>query len=270
MRRALKRRSNIALVAFAVLLTAAPVAFAAAGTISSSSKYAWSNIGGWVNFAPSNSIVTVTYAAITGYAWSANDGWINLSPTGSGVTNDGKGNLSGFAWDSLAGWVSFSGVTIDSSGKFHGEATGANSYAVNFDCSSCNVVTTWRPAASNPTTPSSPGSVSVSFSGQRQAATNLPRAQPTTSPIASQPPSIPSIGGPGSAMANVGGAVLSTMSSGTVTSAIPQFVRSSSTHTATTSTQKSASVWPHYAVVAAIAVGVLVLLAIAVRFLLIL
>ncbi len=122
----------------------APLARAA--PISSSHNYAWSNTGGWVNFAPTNGGVSVTNSALSGYAWSANDGWINFSPSTSGVTNDGKGNLSGFAWDATAGWVAFSGVTIDSSGRFHGQATGANGYVITFNCTQCDVETIWRPS----------------------------------------------------------------------------------------------------------------------------
>lgn len=128
-----------------------PHAFALTGTISSSHKYAFSNVAGYINFAPTVSTVSVSDTALTGYAWSANDGWINLSPSQGGVKNDGTGKLSGFAWDSVAGWVNFSGVTIDSSGKFHGMATGGTvngaSYAINFDCTSCDVETNWTRAA---------------------------------------------------------------------------------------------------------------------------
>ncbi|MFZ1075466.1 MAG: hypothetical protein WAN50_03780 [Minisyncoccia bacterium] len=132
-------------------------------------KYAWSNIGGWINFAPANSTVIVTDSAITGYAWSANDGWLNLSPAQGGVRNDGLGHLSGFAWDSATGWVSFNGVTIDSSGKFHGMATGANDYAINFDCSSCDVVTLWRPASSHPSSGQGGGAISPVTGGSLPA-----------------------------------------------------------------------------------------------------
>jgi len=112
-------------------------------------KYAWSNVGGWVNFAPSQSPVSVTDSAVSGYAWSANDGWINFAPAHGGVTNDGAGNLGGFAWDSTQGWVSFTGVSINTgTGKFTGQATGANGYILTFDCKGCNVVTDWRPASS--------------------------------------------------------------------------------------------------------------------------
>ncbi len=150
-------------VALGLFVLAPLVAYA--GTISSSHQYAWSNDAGWVNFAPSQSTVTVSDSGLSGYAWSQNDGWINLSPSQSGVTNS-NGTLGGFAWDPLAGWVNFSGVTIDSSGKFHGEANGSNSYAINFDCANCDVETDWRLTTTNTntnTTSSSPGSISPIF-----------------------------------------------------------------------------------------------------------
>ncbi len=84
------------------------IVHAASGTISATYKYAWSNVGGWVNFGATNGGIVVSDTALTGYAWSANDGWINLAPTQSGVKNDGAGNLSGYAWDAGAGWVNFS------------------------------------------------------------------------------------------------------------------------------------------------------------------
>jgi hypothetical protein len=136
----------------ALIVAGASVALAASGNIDSTHKYAWSNFGGYINFAPSSGGVTVTSSGLSGYAWSANDGWINLSPSQSGVKNDGSGTLSGFAWDATAGWVNFAGVTIDSNGQFHGQASGVDiqgtSYGINFDCSSCSVVTSWRSSAS--------------------------------------------------------------------------------------------------------------------------
>ncbi|MHB8710028.1 MAG: peptidoglycan-binding domain-containing protein [Minisyncoccota bacterium] len=136
------------------------------GTINTATRYAWSNVGGWVNFAVASTTgtsdqVTVTDSALTGYAWSANDGWINLNPTNCGnstcgVKNDGAGNLSGYAWDAGAGWVNFSGVKINSSGKFTGTAAGGTVlgaiYQINFDCAHCDVETDWRPASSRTTT----------------------------------------------------------------------------------------------------------------------
>jgi hypothetical protein len=110
-------------------------------------------MSGWTNFNPTNGNVVVSDTAITGYAWSANDGWINLSPTNGGVQNNTSGQLSGFAWDPTNGWINFQGVTIDSSGIFHGEATGVTASGdyniINFDCANCRVVTTWLPTSTS-------------------------------------------------------------------------------------------------------------------------
>lgn len=149
--------THLLLVSFSLaVLSNANHAFAA-GNIDSTYKYAFSNIGGYVNFAPTNGGVVVTDKAVTGFAWSANDGWINFSPSNGGVRNDGNGNLSGFAWDATAGWINFNGVTIDSSGEFHGVANGALvgsvNYAINFDCSHCSVVTSWRHKSHSSYTP---------------------------------------------------------------------------------------------------------------------
>lgn len=137
-----------------------PHAFAMYGTIVTTNKYAFSNVGGWLNFGTANGGVVVSDTSLSGYAWSANDGWINLAPTHGGVKNDGNGTLSGFAWDETAGWVNFAGVAIDASGVFHGQATGGTvngaSYAINFDCSNCSVVTNWIPLSARAT----PGSIS--------------------------------------------------------------------------------------------------------------
>ncbi|MCX6788142.1 MAG: peptidoglycan-binding protein [Candidatus Kaiserbacteria bacterium] len=157
--RQLNRRNNLACAALLLLfLTSASSAHASqtSGTIDSTYKYAWSNVAGHVNFAPTTGGLTITDSAITGYAWSANTGWINFNATQSHVTNDGAGNLGGYAWDSGAGWVSFTGVTINSSGRFHGTATGGTvngaSYAINFNCTNCDVRTDWRPASARTTT----------------------------------------------------------------------------------------------------------------------
>lgn len=126
------------------------------GTINSSYKYAWSNVAGYINFAPTNGGLTITDSAVTGYAWGANTGWIRFNATQSHVTNDGEGNLGGYAWDSGGGWISFSGVTINSSGRFGGTATGSTvngaNYSINFGCTNCDVRTDWRPASSRTTT----------------------------------------------------------------------------------------------------------------------
>ena len=129
------------------------------GTIDSVNKYAkgLEEDIGRINFGTTNGNVTVTDSAITGYAWSEVFGWINLAPTNSGVTNNGEGTLSGYAWGENTGWINFKptngGVTINSSGDFLGYAWGENIGWIIFNCatnSSCatedfKVSTYWRP-----------------------------------------------------------------------------------------------------------------------------
>lgn len=117
------------------------------GTILSGSEYAWGENVGWINLGTVEGDVHITNTAVTGYMWDSIYGWVNLSPTGSGVVNNGEGVLSGFAWSAGAGFIDFSGVTINTSGKFTGQAQGAIYGRINFDCSTCNVVTDWRPAS---------------------------------------------------------------------------------------------------------------------------
>ncbi|MHB1163489.1 MAG: hypothetical protein ACYCZZ_03145 [Minisyncoccota bacterium] len=157
MRRTRNKRNNARVFArglsLLLFLASAPLAYASqtSGTIDSAHKYAWSDVGGYVNFAPTNSTVSVTDTGLTGYAWSANTGWINLSPSHGGVTNTASGTLGGFAWDANEGWISFTGVTIDANGVFHGTATGA-SENIKFDCTNCSVQTDWRPSSARTTT----------------------------------------------------------------------------------------------------------------------
>ena len=117
------------------------------------SPYAWGENLGWINFAPTSSGtylgLTITDSAVTGYAWSKDAGWINFGPVGSsqGVTNTPDGSLGGSAWSTALGWIAMSGVSIDSTGTFHGLAGTAGSSAgrVSFDCANCGVTTDWRP-----------------------------------------------------------------------------------------------------------------------------
>lgn len=115
--------------------------------IDATDKYAWSNMSGWINFGLTNVGVVVSDTVLTGYAWSANHGWIKLDPAAGGVTNDIYGNLSGNAWGEGLGWIDFSGVKINSAGKFTGQATGDLVGTINFDCDHCAVVTSWLPQA---------------------------------------------------------------------------------------------------------------------------
>ena len=135
-------KTKIAFI-ISIALLAPILALASTGTIDSFNKYAWGNNIGWVNFNPTNGNVQVTDTALTGYAWSENYGWINLNPSQSGVKNSG-GVLSGSAWGEGTGYINFSGVTINSNGKFTGTATGSTVGTLTFGCTNCNVTTTWR------------------------------------------------------------------------------------------------------------------------------
>ncbi len=128
------------------------------GTIDSTSKYAWGENIGWVNFGLiANGNVHVTDVGLTGYAWNERYGWINLNANGTAtghVTNDGEGTLGGNAWGEKLGWINFTGVTINSSGDFSGYATiVSDSSKISFNClntSSCGssnfkINTDWRP-----------------------------------------------------------------------------------------------------------------------------
>lgn len=127
------------------------------GTIDRTSKYAWGENIGWINFGCDNCNVHITDTELSGNAWSPQFGWINLNPSTSGIKNTDKGTLSGFAWSSNLGWIDFSKVTINTSGEFSGYATlKSDSSQINFNCAgtinSCSeanfkVKTDWRPAS---------------------------------------------------------------------------------------------------------------------------
>ena len=117
------------------------------GTIDTTFKYAWSSNVGWINFNTAGGNIYVTDTQLSGYAWSKNNGWINLKPATGGVANNREGTLSGYAWGDHLGWINFSGVTIDTSGRFHGQATGDDIGTLTFDCTYCDVRTDWRPAS---------------------------------------------------------------------------------------------------------------------------
>lgn len=124
-----------------------PLSSVSAGTVLSSSKYAWSNNAGYINFEN----VTVSDNALSGYAWSTNYGWIKFNPAQGGVMNDGTGNLAGSAWGANLGWIDFNGVSINgTTGEFSGTAIGSLSGTITFDCIHCDVRTDWRQATPPP------------------------------------------------------------------------------------------------------------------------
>lgn len=179
---------NSLFILLGIILFAPTGLFAASGTIEASHKYAWGNVAGYINFAPTNATITVTDSAVTGYAWSQNDGWINFQPTSGGVTNDGSGTLGGWAWDESRGWISFTGVVINQFGKFTGRATGSDGYAISFNCTYCDVVTSWRPIPIHMQSGGGGGSSSGGSSGS----SNSQPAEPTDTP-ATQPPLNPAL-----------------------------------------------------------------------------
>lgn len=107
--------------------------------------FAWSNQAGWVNFGATNGNIHITDSGITGYAWNENHGWINMAPSQGGVSVAANGALSGHAWGAGLGWINFSGVSINSSGKFVGQATGTLIGTLTFDCANCDVRTDYVP-----------------------------------------------------------------------------------------------------------------------------
>lgn len=147
----MKAKSTIKILlilAFLIGFVAIDNAYASetSGTIVSGGNagYAWSDQVGWVSFGATNSNIQITDSGIAGYAWSNNYGWINMSPTNGGITVAGNGALSGYAWGSSLGWINFSGVSINSSGRFVGTASGTNVGTLTFDCVNCSVTTDFR------------------------------------------------------------------------------------------------------------------------------
>lgn len=134
-------------VILAVFLAVPALASETDGTIDSSAKWVWGANVGWINFAATQGNVHITDTALTGSVWNDLYGWIKLDPSTSGVKNTGEGVLSGYAWSSNLGWIDFTGVIINSNGIFTGQASGANTGIVNFNCTNCSVKTDWRPAS---------------------------------------------------------------------------------------------------------------------------
>ena len=159
---------TVGVLIFTLFIFTAPLARASEtdGTIATGGNagFAWSNNLGWVNFGIANGNIHITDSGIIGYAWNANDGWINMKPTNGGVTVAANGVLSGYGWGSGLGWINFSGVSINSSGKFVGQATGSILGTLTFDCTNCDVRTDFRPANFR-TTPSPAPSATVSGGG---------------------------------------------------------------------------------------------------------
>ncbi len=205
----MKRECIIAIISLLLLITVGVAPSSASqtdGTIEANNKYVWGENIGWINFAATGGNVHVTDSAVTGFAWSQNYGWINLSPTNGGVTNTANGVLGGNAWFSTLGWISFSGVTIDTSGKLTGMAgtAGSTTGRINFDCRNCNVTTDWRPASVR-TASSTPTTTTTAVSATPTPTTTAIAQAPGTggtpvaaSPEVQPPPLFDIVVGPGS------------------------------------------------------------------------
>jgi hypothetical protein len=137
----------------AALLCIVGTATHAAGNISDTDKYAWSETAGWLNFNPGHADAGVTVYSdhLEGFAWAENIGWVKLgghtaggahtydqSAGNWGVNNDGSGNLSGYAWSEVAGWIRFdpphadAGVTVNEINSFDGYAWSENAGFIQF------------------------------------------------------------------------------------------------------------------------------------------
>ncbi|MDD5041472.1 MAG: S-layer homology domain-containing protein [Candidatus Peribacteraceae bacterium] len=145
------------------------------GTIDATSRYAWSENAGWIDFGSTEGNVHVTDTALSGYAWGEDAGWISLNCSNTEscatvdfkVTNDGEGTLGGHAWSENVGWIQFApangGVTIASGGEFEGYAWNDTTGWIVFKCgatASCEsvdyrIITDWRPASARATSSSS-------------------------------------------------------------------------------------------------------------------
>lgn len=169
--------ATLLVCSFSLGFSRAVLASTTDGTIDATSKYAWGDKLGWVNFGTTGGNVHVTDSALTGYAWSQNYGWINLSPTQGGVTNNAEGDLSGFAWGENLGYIDFSAVSINAAGVFAGSASSSLAGAIKFDCSNCAVVTDWRPASSR-SSASTAGSSGGNAGGPPAASYYPPRLPP--------------------------------------------------------------------------------------------
>lgn len=127
-----------------------PLFASAAGNISPTDKYAWSDTAGWTSFNATNGGVSVHDDHLEGFAWAENVGWIKLgSHAGGGYftyANSSAGDwgvnlngaaLSGYGWSETAGWIRFDpsngGVTLNpANGVFDGWAWSENLGWIHF------------------------------------------------------------------------------------------------------------------------------------------
>lgn len=134
--------------------------------IDPANRFVWSEIVGWLNFAPGSNGVEVTPTHLRGYAWGENIGWVkfgadsggpyaNTNADNWGVNRALTGELSGFAWSENVGWINFNSAAINPlNGEFEGFGWSENigwihlesdngSYGVNID----SIVLSTGPAA---------------------------------------------------------------------------------------------------------------------------
>lgn len=174
-------------VILAVFLGVPALASESDGTIDANAKWVWGANIGWINFAPTQGNVHITDTALTGSVWNDLYGWIKLDPSTSGVKNTSEGALSGYAWSSNLGWIDFTGVTINSQGVFTGQANGANTGIINFNCDHCSVKTDWRPASSRAVPAPGSGFIPVNGGGSSVPPETPPQVVSTTTSTTATP-----------------------------------------------------------------------------------
>jgi len=159
----------VAILFFNFLIFYPEISFASTtnGTIDTTSKYAWGENTGWVDFGSTAGNVQITDSALSGSAYGENIGWILLDA----VTNTSSGALSGYGWGENVGWVDFSGVTIGTDGVFSGSAYGENIGWITFGTGNNKVLTDWRPSSAR--TVEASVSTGRSSSGSRSNRSNL-------------------------------------------------------------------------------------------------
>lgn len=142
----LKQKIIISIIFLSFLLIGSQaLASTTNGTIDPTSRYAWGENVGFIDFGSSSGNVHITDTALSGYAYGENIGFINLE----GVTNDNEGNLSGYAWGGNVGFIDFSNTSIGTDGVFTGYAYGENIGFITFNTNDNNkVITDWRPKSS--------------------------------------------------------------------------------------------------------------------------
>lgn len=151
----LKQKIIISIIFLSFLLIGSQaLASTTNGTIDPTSRYAWGENVGFIDFGSSSGNVHITDTALSGYAYGENIGFINLE----GVTNDNEGNLSGYAWGGNVGFIDFSNTKIGTDGVFTGYAYGENIGFITFGTESNKVSTDWRPASTRTSPRRSSGS----------------------------------------------------------------------------------------------------------------